>query len=182
MEKLRNRHVAAGIMVLMILLSLPLGAWRTGSRLYGAVEDLFYNGEAGNGIGVASDISQRAEAAVNMIIIAKRNMDPNDPCITGLEAVVMEVNMAKSLQARHQADVEMGGCMAALYDALGEAPLSEKDARYRESLYADFTSAAMTMSHDPYNAQAVEYNRALSAFPGGLLMRLFGYEEAPVFR
>ena len=182
MEKLKNRRMAAGMMVLMILLSILLGAWRSGSRLYGEVETLFYNGEAGNGIGVASDLRQRAESAVNMIIVAKRNLDQNDPCILELEAAVTEVHKAKTLQERHEADVEMAGSMTALYEALGEAALSEKDAGYRSSLYADFSSAAMTMSHDPYNAQAVEYNRALSTFPGGLLMKLCGFDDAPVFR
>ncbi len=182
MDKLKNRRIAAGVMVLMILLSVLLGAWRSGSRLYGEVETLFYNGEAGNGIGVASDLSQRAEAAVNLIIVAKRNMDQTDPVILDLEAAVTEVNVAGSLMARFSADNEMAGCMTALYEALGEVALSEKDAGYRSSLYADFTSAAMTMSHDPYNAQAVEYNRALNTFPGGLLMQLFGFEDAPVFR
>lgn len=182
MEQLKNRRTAIGVMVLMILLSMLLGAWRSGSRLYGEVEDLFYNGEAGNGIGVASDLSQRAETAVNMIIVAKRNLDQSDPAITGLEEAVTEVSMAKSLQERYAADQKMSVCMAALYDALGETVLSEKDAGYRSSLYADFTSAAMTMSHDPYNAQAVEYNQALRTFPGSLFFALFGYEDAPVFR
>lgn len=182
MEKLKNRRVAVGAMVLMILLGILLGAYRSGSRLYGEVETLFYNGEEGNGIGVASDLSQRADAAVNLIVVAKRNMDPNDPFITELEKAVTEVGMAKDLTARFAADNEMDGSMTALYHALGEVDLSEKDAGYRSSLYADFTSAAMTMSHDPYNAQAVEYNRALHTFPGGLLMGLFGFEDAPIFR
>lgn len=182
MDKLKNRRTAAGVMVLMILLSILLGAWRSGSRLYGRVETLFYNGEAGNGIGVASDLTQRAESAVNLIIVAKRNLEQDDPAVTGLEAAVTAVHTAKSLQARYAADKDMAACMTALYDALGQAALSDKDAGYRSSLYADFTSAAMTMSHDPYNAQAVEYNQALRSFPASLLFRLFGFEEAPVFR
>ena len=182
MEMLSNKRVAAGIMVLMILLGIVLGAYRSGSRLYGEVEDLFYNGQTGNGIGVASDLSDRAEAAFNLIVVAKRNMDQTDPAILELEKAAMAANSAGTLQGKGIADQMLEVCMDALYEALGEVALSEKDAGYRESLYADFNSAAMTMSHDPYNAQAVEYNRAIRSLPGRFFFSLFGFEEAPVFR
>lgn len=182
MAKLTDRRTAAAVMAVMMALGVLLGAWRSGSRLYGAVEDLFYNGQKGNGVGVASDLSRRADAAVNMIIVAKRNLSADEAAVTDLEAAVTAVSAASSLQEKYRADRQMHDAMTVLYDRLEEAPLSDKDAGYRSSLYADFTSAGMTMSHDPYNAQAVEYNRELMAFPGRFLFALFGYEEAPVFR
>lgn len=182
MTRLQDRRTAAAVMVLMIVLGVLLGAWRSGSRLYARVEDLFYNGEKGNGVGMASDLSQRVDAAVNMILVAKRSIDPADSAVTGLEEAVTAVNAASGLQEKYRADRAMASAMTVLYERLGEAALSDKDAGYRASLYADFTSAAMTMSHDPYNAQAVEYNREITSFPGRLFFALFGYEEAPIFR
>ena len=182
MGGLKNRRTAALAMCVMIFLSFIIGGWRSGARLYGEVGDIFYNGEKGNGIGVASDLSQRAESAVNMIIVAKRGLEADDDVLKELEAAVTAMNSAGSLEDKAEANSVLTSAMAAVYDALGEVSLSEKDEGYRQSLYADFTSAAMTMSHDGYNEQAVEYNRAIKSFPGSIFFAIFGYGEVPVFR
>ena len=41
--------------------------------------------------------------------------------------------------------------------------------KYRQSLYADFNSRNDTISHDPYNQYAQDYNQALDGFPASLL-------------
>ena len=76
MEKLMDRRFAAAAMCVMIVLGLFLGAYSSGSRLRSAVEDVFYNGELGDGVGVASDMSNRCAAVRNLIVVAKRSLDP----------------------------------------------------------------------------------------------------------
>lgn len=46
----------------MAALGLLLGPYVSGLRLEKSLEDIFYNGESGNGIGVASDLSDRPTA------------------------------------------------------------------------------------------------------------------------
>jgi len=182
MAGLKNRRTACLVMCVMILISLPIGAYASGSRLYSHVEDMFYNGERGNGVGVASDLSGRANAAMNLATVAQRYVAPGDGLVQPVLDACNEVSMASTLEEKKQADEYLAKAMAALYDGMGELSLSDKDEGYRSSLYADFTSYGSTMSHDGYNQAAAQYNRQLDAFPGRIFFSLLGFDEAPIFR
>jgi len=182
MEKLMDRRFAAAAMCVMMILGLLLGAYSSGSRLRSAVEDVFYNGELGDGIGVASDMSNRCAAVRNLIVVAKRSLDPSSEALKAAGDAVAMAESASSLADKAEADRALEDAITALYDELGQVGLSDNDSRYRSKLYADFSSYGDSMSHDGYNDSAADYNSKLSAIPGGMLMRLFGLRPAPLFR
>lgn len=181
MSLLKNRHIAALIMCVMILLGFLLGAAASGRRLYGRVEDIFYNGAKGNGVGIASDLGNRAEAAGNLGTIAVKYIDPRDDMIEDLEDAIDDMN-DDDLSNVAEANADLEKAVSRIYDRLGDLDLSQKDAEYRSSLYADFMSYGSTMSHDPYNQAAAEYNSEIRAFPGNIFFALMGYDAAPLFR
>ncbi|MEA4920527.1 MAG: LemA family protein [Clostridiaceae bacterium] len=182
MSAFSNRRTAASIMAAMIALSILLGAYRSGARLYSQVENAFYNGAKDNGIGIASDLTQRSESSVNLVTVAKRYLESDNSLLSNVQSAVSGLNSADSLYEKYQANKDLDAAMSALYDGMSGLRLSEKDESYRKSLYADFTSASMTMSHDSYNETAIEYNREISSFPGSIFFTLYGFGKAPVFR
>ena len=139
-------------------------------------------GAKGDGIGIASDLSGRVSAAQGLVTVAKRYLEASDRLIVNVEEAGSALSTASSLRKAKEADDRLSIAVLELFDALGELRLSDKDAGYRSSLYADFTSYASTMSHDPYNEAAVTYNENIRAFPGRLFFSLMGYRSAPVFR
>ncbi len=57
----------------------------------------------------------------------------------------------------------------------------EKDSQYREALQAEMKSRSVTISNDPYNQCAEEYNQRLDGFPANLLGKALGLKRAELF-
>lgn len=177
----RHRR-AALVMALMIIAGCLLGGFNSGRRLTKALDEAFYGGAKGNGVGVASDLSHRIDCGRNMATIAARYLEPNDELLINIQSVCAEADGAVRLGEKKTADKNVEAAFIQLYELLGNENLSDKDEAYRKSIYADFVSYGDTMSHDPYNDAAVRYNREISTFPGSLVFKLMGLERAPIFR
>lgn len=177
----RHRR-AALVMALMIIAGCLLGGFNSGRRLTKTLDEAFYGGARGNGVGVASDISHRADCGRNLATVAGRYMEPDDKAVAFLREMCAYADSAETLTEKKDADDSVEMAFVQLYELLEEETLSDKDEAYRKSIYADFVSYGDTMSHDPYNDAAVRYNREISTFPGSLVFKLMGLERAPVFR
>ena len=88
---------------------------------------------------------------------------------------------SKDIALRLSADNRLEAAMTALYRSLEDSSLSEKDDAYRQRLYADFSSRADTISHDPYNGYAQDYNETLSRFPASLIAAVTPVKAAVIF-
>lgn len=177
----RHRR-AALVMAAMIIAGCLLGGFNSGRRLKNDLEDIFYQGEYKNGVGVASDISHRVDCGRSLATVAARYMEPDDKAVAFLREMCADAEAATTLTEKKAADDSVETAFVQLYELLEKEALSAKDEAYRKSIYADFTSYGDTMSHDPYNDAAVRYNREINAFPGSVFFKLMGLEKAPYFR
>lgn len=173
---------AALVMAVMIAAGCFIGGFNSGRRLVSDLDSIFYSGAKGNGVGVASDISHRAECGRNLVTVAERYMEPDDQALDFLREMCAYSEAAETLTQKKDGDDSVEIAFVQIYELLERESLSAKDEAYRKSIYADFVSYGDTMSHDPYNDAAVRYNREITAFPGSVFFKLMGLEKAPIFR
>ena len=181
MRKLPYR-AALCIMAAMILFAIFLGGGRSLRALRDGVEQIFWNGADGDGIGIASDLGKNSADAVNLLSVA-RGYDISADALTDLEAALDAMDAAgRGITALYQANTELTQCVTAVYEELGRQSLSERDEGYRQSLYHNILSRNDTMGRDPYNEEALAFNQALARFPANLLGAATFVRSAPLFR
>ena len=178
----KDCKVAIDVMALAILLAIPLGFLRTMYRFYNDLEQEFYQGAYQDGLSIQSDLEERMLLAQNLVTVARRYLDAEDPSIDQTLQARLDLENAQTPSEKYQANNRLTDATAILYETLGNAPLSEKDQDYRRSLYADLLSRNDTISHDPYNRLALEYNQKLDGFPAALLAQLLGVPKAEFFQ
>lgn len=183
MKLLENKALSILIMIVLIAGGFWLGGYRSLSGLYNDVEKIFFTGEDGDGICIENDLSERAACAVNLVTVAKKYVGESaevkelSDASSALSAAAGSNDIAKCLTA----DSKLETAMTALYRSLEDAGLSEKDEAYRQRLYADFNSRGDTISHDPYNGYAQDYNETLSRFPASLIAAVTPVKAAVIF-
>lgn len=175
MKLLENKAICLVLMVVLIAAGTWIGGYKGLSGLYSQAEDVFFTGERGDGICIANDLAERAAAATNLVTIASNYAGVQDEAqaVTSASAE-LSAELSATTRDGHIARLsernrKLDSAMTALYNALGEEPLSAQHEKYRQSLYADFNSRGDTISHDPYNQYAQSYNQALDGFPASLL-------------
>ena len=179
---LQNPRVAAVVMAVLIVLSLFLGGGRSLRSLRGDVEEIFWNGEDGDGICVASDLSKNRDDARNLLTVAREYDLPGD-VLGALEDAVAAADAAgRDMAALHAAGTEISRAVTDVYEALGRLSLSERDESYRQDLYHSVMARCDTMRRDAYNVQAQAFNEVLDGFPAGLLASIASVAPAPLFR
>lgn len=181
MKVLENRGLCIVLMAVLIVAGFLLGGYKGLSGEYQKAADVFFLGEDGDGICVANDMAERANALTNMQTIAKKYLAAGDSALKSASEAVNEYtkadgNVPKMFEANAVMDVAMGDLMWKLDDE----QLSEKDESYRQRIYADFNSRNDTISHDPYNKYAAAYNEILGDFPASLIATLTPVKAAPV--
>ena len=183
MKLLENKGLALIIMIVLIIGGFWLGGYKSLAGLYDDVEKVFFTGEDGDGICIENDLSERAEAAVNMVTVARKYVGESNEVrmLSDAAAALTAAGKSSDIADRLSADNELETAMSALYRSLENAGLSEKDETYRQRLYADCNSRGDTISHDPYNSYAQSFNRALSRFPANLIAAVTPIEQAVIF-
>ena len=182
MNALKRMPVAAGILALCVVFALVFGCFRSVSGLRTQAEQIFFSGAGGDGIGVASDLSARRDAALNLVTVARRYLDPQDEEVTALEAAAMALDGADTIGEKARRNRELDRAAFALGDRLSRLELSQQDENYRAGLLAELSSRNATISHDPYNDAAQKYNEALNALPAGFFGKLLGLAPLELFR
>ena len=170
----KNCKIAVIVLAASVALSIPLGFKRTMSGFYEDLQNEYLNGEYNDGLSIQNDLDYRAELAYNFITVAKRYLDPDDPAITAVLDARQALSDAQGPAAQYDANQLLTVASTDLYEALADVQLSEKDEKYRRSIYSDMTSRNDTIGNDPYNQLAAEYNQKLERFPASILSRLTG--------
>ena len=183
MKLLENKIICVLIMLVLITGGFWLGGYKGLSGLYSDVESVFFTGEDGDGICIENDLTERVNAAENMVTIARKYNSGSDEvkALSDAAAQMSSLSQNKNIAARMDENKKLATAMSALYREMADYSLSERDERYRQSLYADFNSRGDTISHDPYNSHAQEYNEVLSAFPANIMAAVTPVEEAVIF-
>lgn len=181
MKILENKGICFILMIVLIAGGFLLGGYAGLSGQYQKAADVFFLGEDGDGICVANDMAERANALTNMQTIAKKYLSAGDSVLeSAAEAVNAYTKADGDITAMFEANAKMDTAMGDLMWKLDDEKLSEKDESYSQRIYADFNSRNDTISHDPYNSYAAEYNEILGHFPASLIELLTPVKEAPV--
>ena len=185
MKVLENKGICMVLMLVLIVCGVLLGGYKGLAGQYQKAADVFFLGEAGDGICIANDMGERANALTNLQTVAKKYPAASDAdaACEGADAAVNAYTQAEGdISALFAANAQMETAMTALYQALDGAGLSEKDESYRQRLYADFNSRSDTISHDPYYSYAADYNKLLAQFPANVIAALTPATAAPMVR
>lgn len=171
---MKDPKVACIIMVVAIVLSILLGGHRSLSAEASKVEDIFYNGVDGDGLGVNSDLSHRVELAYNMVTIAKRYLPADDVDIKQVIGACSALENSGNPSDKIRANNELQLACVSLYERLEGSDLSQTDAEYRDDLMTNLYSRNHIISLDGYNQKALEFNISLNRFPANILSRITG--------
>ncbi len=174
---------AALVMAGMLILSLPLGAHSSLSRLREKAEEDFYYDSTQ--FSIWEGVEKREEAALNLVTLSRRYEGKND-ALSGLadeveRAVKLSESTYENSEEKVEANQALGAAAEALCDELGQTELSEKDARYPESLIREMTSQEDQIERSSYNDAARAYNEQLEKFPIRFLRHMAFLEPLPVY-
>lgn len=181
MKILENKGICIVLMIVLVAGGVLLGGYKGLSGEYQKAADVFFIGEDGDGICIANDMAERANALTNMQTIAAKYLKQSDKALKSAgDAVKAYTKADGDISDMFAANVKMDTAMEGLMQEMDEKSLSAKDESYRQRLYADFNSRNDTISHDPYYTYAAEYNEILRGFPANLIKLLTPTKAAPI--
>lgn len=176
MKLLENRVICIVLMLALIGGGFFLGGTMKLNGLYADVERVFLTGEDGDGICIANDLSERANAATNLVTIASKYDGVKDKA-SKVTAAVAALKTSDGIGEKAKANSNLDVAVESLFNALGDEELTTNDSNYARKLFTNFNSRNDTISHDPYNKYAVAYNETIAKFPANIL----GAQEAAIF-
>lgn len=182
MNWLKQKKTAVCVMIVLIAAGIWVGAYRSLSGLVQNTQTAFFEGENGDGYGIQGDLEDRSALAYNMALVAGRYLEEDDPLLAGVEAARTALSQAQTPSQKYSANEALSDSVTALYERLKTVELSEKDAKYPQNLYADFTAKQDIINRNSYNRLAGECNAALSAFPANLLRQITFVQPVEYFR
>lgn len=179
-ELLKNRKVAVGLTVIIMILATVLGSGRSMNAEAYAIERYFIEGE--DGYSIQRDLDTRVGLAQNLLVVAERNLDSNDLAMAELQSAIYQMNEAETVKEKAIANQQLTAATERMNLVLEECALSSTDDRYRAQIRTDLASCNQTISHDPYNVMATEYNNeVLGKFPANMLKKVNGVQELENF-
>lgn len=169
-DLLYDRRLACLITVVLITAGLLISSRRGLISMRNATEDYFFQGE--NGYSINNDLEDRAAAAYNMTTVAERYLTADDDYIKAVLVAKDALLAETDISGKYKRNLEMTAAVESLSVKLGQLELSEKDEGYRYNIMDILKSKDLTISHDPYNSMAEEYNKQIRRFPANILSRL----------
>lgn len=181
MQVLENKKAAVAGAIILVFLSMIVGAARTLGPLRREAQQAFYTGVEKDGFGIANDLEKRLELSYNLVTVARRYLDDSEPEVKAVLDARSKLADADSVKEKYLANLELTDATQALSDTMQTCPLSDTDEGYRRSIAADLNSRNDIISRDGYNGMAAAYNEKLSAFPASLFGRLAGLSSLELF-
>ena len=179
-ELLKNRNVAVGITVVIMILAAILGSGRSMDAAAYKVERYFIEGSGGYSI--QRDLDARTGLAKNLLVIAERNLYSGEEAVMELQEAITMMEKAETVKEKAAANQQLTAAAERMNLVLEECALSTSDDRYRRQIRTDLASYSQTISHDPYNEMATEYNeQVLGGFPANVLKLVNGADELETF-
>lgn len=176
----KNPRAGAAFFALCAVVALTLGPVNTVRRELAQVQQLFSQGQAGDGVGVSSDLDTQADCAANLAVIGAKYA-PAEELAGQARQAAAGVHQQTEILPKSQAAQAAGELFDALDDCLSQLELAEQDAAYCQSLRAQMSAARDTASRDPYNQAAQDYNEMAQQFPARLAAGLLQAPQLPVF-
>jgi hypothetical protein len=178
----QNSRLAFFVMLLMIIAGTLIGSHNSLQAMRESAAVVFTAGLQGNGLSIQGDLNERASAAYNMTVVARKYLPEDNAAIRRALAAREELLAAASIKEKARANQALEEAVKDLYEILNAVKLSAQDERYPQKIYTEFQSRGDTISHDPYNQTAAEFNGKLSAFPANVLGGLTGVKSLELFQ
>jgi len=168
MKILESKVLCIVLMLALIAGGFFLGGTMKLNGLYAEAEKVFLTGEDGDGICIANDLAERANAAANLVTIASKYDGVKDKA-TKVTSAAAALKTATEIGEKVKANSDLDVAVESLFNALGDEELTTNDSNYARRLFTNFNSRNDTISHDPYNKYAVAYNETIAKFPASIL-------------
>ncbi|MBE6113070.1 MAG: hypothetical protein E7195_08690 [Peptococcaceae bacterium] len=179
-ELLKNRKVAVGLTVVIMILSTILGSGRSMDAAAYKVERYFIEGSGGYSI--QRDLDTRTGLAKNLLVVAERNLDDTNLAVAELESAITMMEDAETVKEKAAANQQLTAAAERMFLILEEQSLYKGDHKYCRQIRTDMASCNQTISHDPYNEMATKYNtEVLGRFPANVLKMVNGVQELETF-
>ena len=175
-----ERKTAWAVTVFLIIVSFLGGGAKSLNRMKSVSEKVFYEGVSGDGLGIQRELDRRIEYARNFISVANRYI-PDEPAVKQLADAADALAGSKTVKEKSDNNQKLTAAASALYERLGSAGISERDAGFRESIFADIKARNNIILNDGYNREARDFNAKLAVFPASALRALRVVSELPVF-
>lgn len=180
-ELLKNRKVAVGVTIAVVLLSTLLGSHRSLLAAAYPVERYFIEGE--DGYSIQRDLDTRVGLANNLMVVAGRYLSAEEAAMAELRDAITALEQAGSIKEKSAANQQLTAATEQVYLMLDDYPLSNSDESYRMQIRTDLASCNQTISHDAYNEMATAYNaEVLGRFPANVLKQLTGVPDLDTFK
>jgi len=173
--------IAIVILIAVVLLTTLASGGVSLSRQRARTERIFTEGENRDGLSVSYDLGRRTESAYNLAGLAKRYLGEEDERVTALLSARETLVSAEGISEKYSANLELTVAADALYSALKDEELSQKDSSLAAEQYQDMLSRNDTISRSGYNAAAARFNGLLKKFPAGLIAAAVGIKPLETF-
>lgn len=180
MVPIKSTKTALAITLAVVVLATLFGSHRSLNALREKALVVFEQGQYGDGLGVQSDLEKQHSVCANVNTVAGRSLSADDDACRALLGFFDQRGTSQD-PALVQAEREAARQVLDKLDGLDT--LTDKDRGYVSDLRSELLSVELTISRDPYNLMAEEFNdKTLSAFPANILHTITGVKPLAVYR
>lgn len=181
----KKNVIGALVMAVLVVASVPLGAFRSLSR---EREKALGNGYYydSTGYSIWEGLERQEASARNLITVAERYVDSNPGLDPYIDELTYRADYCENFM--EDGDPQEVECHWFLLQAaqelsqqLEQVKLEEKDQKYPRQLIADMESEQDKLMRSSYNDDARGFNAKLSGFPVRFLNKLIHVEPLGVF-
>ncbi len=177
---MKGRVAAIVGMIVLIVVSLPVGSCISLARERGNASVLYYGSD--DEWGLLEDLAWCNTSASNLITLAGKYLPADDAQLTAVQQARTDMNKAERPGEKAAAFNRLTTQVNALGNALEDAGLTDEDEEYRVQIVADYNSNADFVNRSDYNTEATRFNEILRTTPVRGLAALVGIEPLELFQ
>ncbi|MFA6949007.1 MAG: LemA family protein [Eubacteriales bacterium] len=179
---MKNRAVAALLMLAMMFGGIYIGGRRSLGNRYDKVAGAFENGVLDDGYSIANDLEEIKAQAYNLCTIAKKFLPEDNAEIKAAENARAALMSAVGISDKYVKNYQLYEAVVALYaDLKAEASFTGSQADMAKIAYGEIESRNDTIKNDGYNAAAKDFNDIRNGFPTAFIAALCGIKSAEYF-
>lgn len=178
-EKVKGRALAITCMILLIVISVPVGSCLSLNREREKATEIYYGSE--DTYGLLEDVVDCCTQAANFITLGEKVLPADDTKLAAVQEAYTEVKSTNHPRRKASALSDLTSSMNALYNALCRTEMDEANATYREEIFANYNASLDMIGRSDYNMRATEFNSILKNAPARPLAALVGIGELELF-
>ncbi|MEA5018601.1 MAG: LemA family protein [Erysipelotrichaceae bacterium] len=178
-----NRNLTKLIMIIMIIIAVLFGSYKTLSSMRNDTLDIFYQGVDNDGYGIQNDLDRVIDSSSRLISLANLYVRNNDQTLVNETITTQqELVFAKNVDDKYVAYQKLDQQLSLLYYALDNYQLTDVHKITTRTLYYDISEAKDKIGHNQFNTYVDQYNAKLTKFPANVLSKITFVGELPAFR